>query len=178
MSDVDSNSISDSDIEELPPLVEIGRKSKDAPSYLPVERHSPRPRAVSLESENATTQLNSDAQTSTQSETAAPITTEAIKCGVIIESGLRRSKCTRRTYEDRQQDGNESDGTIDKNESENEDETDGEVEELVHGSHQIVGEGVVETKSWVEIRRQLDSLLKRETVKRQLPFSQVCLSPQ
>jgi hypothetical protein len=112
---------------------------------------------VSLEIENAMMRQNNNTQISMQSETAAPATTEAIKPEAIIKSSLQRSMRTRRVLEDQQQDGDESDGTIDnhenetESENEGEDKTDGEVEELVHGSHQIVGEGVVETKSWVEI---------------------------
>lgn len=53
------------------------------------------------------------------------------------------------------------------------DQTDLEYEELVYSSARSAREGSVQTKSWVDMRKQLDDILKREKVKRQLPFSQV-----
>lgn len=66
--------------------------------------------------------------------------------------------------------GADSDDDSDK---EDMDQTDGEYEELVYGSTTTVVGDAPQMKSWLEVRKQLDDIMRREKARHQIPFSQL-----
>jgi hypothetical protein len=100
--------------------------------------------------------------------------TDAVGMGSSSESGRRFSKRVRIVLHKGVNDDNEAADDESNSSERADDDTDSEYEDLIHGTaRRAIGKEALEVKSWTEVRKQLDDVLKQEKVKRQLPFNQV-----